>query len=155
MGQKLGAVPLLGGGAGSPCNTLRPGSRPTFVPSGILIHPAICLQQIWAENWGLRPRPFGEGELGPHVTHCGLDRGLPSYQVASLSIQPFGHNKHRPKIGGLCMCPFGEGGPGSPSNTMWPGPRFTTCMPSFILIRPTVWPQYTNVTDRTDSGTIA
>jgi len=23
-------------------------------------------------------------------------------------------------------------------------------MPSFILIRPTVWPQYTNVTDRTD-----
>ena len=24
------------------------------------------------------------------------------------------------------------------------------CMPSFILIRPTVWPQYTSVTDRTD-----
>jgi len=23
-------------------------------------------------------------------------------------------------------------------------------MPSFILIRPTVWPQYTNITDRTD-----
>ena len=23
-------------------------------------------------------------------------------------------------------------------------------MPSFILIRPTVWPQYTNVTDRQD-----
>ena len=33
------------------------------------------------------------------------------------------------------------------SNTMWPGPR-PTCMPSFILIHPTVWPQYTNVTDR-------
>ena len=32
---------------------------------------------------------------------------------------------------------------------MWPGPRHT-CMPSFILIRPTVWPQCTNVTDRTD-----
>jgi len=30
---------------------------------------------------------------------------------------------------------------------MWPGPR-PTCMPSFILIRPTVWPQYTNVTDK-------
>jgi len=27
------------------------------------------------------------------------------------------------------------------------GPR-PTSMPSFILIRPTVWPQYTNVTDR-------
>jgi len=24
----------------------------------------------------------------------------------------------------------------------------TTCMPSLILIHPTVWPQYTNVTDR-------
>jgi len=39
------------------------------------------------------------------------------------------------------------GGAGSPSNTMWPGPR-PTSMPSFILIRPIVWPQCTNVTDR-------
>jgi len=37
---------------------------------------------------------------------------------------------------------------GSPSNKPWPGTR-PTCMPSFILIRPR--PQYTNVTDRTDS----
>jgi len=28
-------------------------------------------------------------------------------------------------------------------------------MPSFILIHTTVWPQYTNVTDRTDNGLIA
>jgi len=31
-------------------------------------------------------------------------------------------------------------------------------MPSFILIHPTIWPQYTNVTDRigqTDNGLIA
>jgi len=28
-------------------------------------------------------------------------------------------------------------------------------MPSLILIRPTVWPQYTNVTDRTANGLIA
>ena len=35
------------------------------------------------------------------------------------------------------MCPFGGGGPGSPSNTMWPGPR-PCCMSSFILIRLTV-----------------
>jgi len=41
------------------------------------------------------------------------------------------------------------GGAGSPSKAMWPGPRHT-CVPSFILIRPTVWPQYTNVTDMTD-----
>ena len=38
---------------------------------------------------------------------------------------------------------------GSPSSTMWPVPR-PTSMPSFILIHPTVWPQYTNVTDRQD-----
>ena len=39
-------------------------------------------------------------------------------------------------------------GAGSPSNTMWPGSR-PTSLPSGIFILPTVWPQYTNVTDRT------
>jgi len=56
----------------------------------------------------------------------------------------------------------GEGLAGISSNTIWPGPR-PTCMPSFTLIHPTVWPQYTNVTDRTgqtdrdrqDNGPIA
>jgi len=43
--------------------------------------------------------------------------------------------------------PFFGGGAGSQSNRMWPGTR-PICMPSFILIRPTVWPQQTNVTDR-------
>jgi len=54
MGQKLGAVPLMGetGSPSYPCNTMWPG------------------------------------------------RGLPSYQLASLSIQPFRHNRHGPKIGG-------------------------------------------------------
>jgi len=37
--------------------------------------------------------------------------------------------------------------PWYPSNTMWPGPR-PTSVPSGILIHPTVWPQYTKVTDR-------
>jgi len=50
------------------------------------------------------------------------------------------------------MCSFRGGGDRSPPNTMWPGPR-PTCMPSFILIRPTVWPQYTNVTDRQTNRT--
>ena len=49
----------------------------------------------------------------------------------------------------LGVCPFKGGRAGSPSNTMWPGQR-PTCVPSFILIRPTVWPQCTNVTDRQD-----
>ena len=42
-----------------------------------------------------------------------------------------------------------SGGAASPSNTMWFGPR-PTSIPSGILILPTVWPQYTNVTDRQD-----
>jgi len=49
-------------------------------------------------------RPFGHnrhgpkvgrgccGGLGPHLTQCGVGWGLPLYQVASWSIQPFGHN---------------------------------------------------------------
>jgi len=42
--------------------------------------------------------------------------------------------------------PLGRGA-GSLSNTMWPWPR-PTCMSSFTLIHPTVWSQYTTVTDR-------
>jgi len=59
-GPKIGgSAPFCEGGAGSPSNTKSPGPRPTSIPSGILIHPAIWLQQIWAENWGLCR--FGEG----------------------------------------------------------------------------------------------
>jgi len=88
-------------------------------------------------------------ELGPHLTQYRLGWGLPSYQVASWSIQPFSHNTHGPEIGlGLCLF-FGGGRAGSSSNTMWPGPR-PASMPSGILLHPTVWPQYANVTDRTD-----
>jgi len=182
MGRKLGGSALFGG-AGSPRNTMWPRPRPTFVPSGILIHTAIWPQKTWTENWGRGLRTkwhldlssrlatidigrklgggapfFGRGSWGPHLSQCGLGRGLPTCQVPSWSIQPFGHNRHGPKIVGLC--PFWGGGAGSPSNTMWPGSR-PTCLPSFILIHPTVWPQYTNVTDRpdrteqTDSGLIA
>ena len=43
-------------------------------------------------------------------------------------------------------------GAGSSSNTLWPGPSSTSA-PSFILIDPTVWPQYVDVTDRTDRKT--
>jgi len=49
---------------------------------------------------------------------------------------------------GDCCAPL-RGGAESPSNTISPGPR-PTCVPSGILIHPTVWPQYTNVTDRQD-----
>jgi len=49
----------------------------------------------------------------------------------------------------VCVCPFIIlfRGAGSPSNTMWFGPM-PTSIPSGILIHPTVWPQYTNVTNK-------
>jgi len=52
------------------------------------------------------------------------------------------------------------GGAGTPSNTVWPGPR-PASIPSGILIHLTIWPQYTNVTVRQtrktgqDNGPIA
>jgi len=61
------------------------------------------------------------GDLGPRLIQCGLGRGLLPYQVWSSSIQPFGHNKNGPKIGG--SAPFLGRGAGSPSSTMWPGPH--------------------------------
>jgi len=38
-------------------------------------------------------------ELYPHLTQCGLGRGLPPYQVASKSIKPFGHSTPTSKTG--------------------------------------------------------
>ena len=48
--------------------------------------------------------PLSRGELRPRLTQCNRGRGLLPCQVASSSIQPFGHNRHGPKIGwGLCF----------------------------------------------------
>ena len=51
MGQKFGGCALLGGGAAFTCNTMRPWSKPTFVPSDTLIHPAVWPQQTRTEIW--------------------------------------------------------------------------------------------------------
>jgi len=85
-----GSAPFLGRGPGSPCSIMWPGTRPTSMPSAILIHPAVWPQRTWAENWGLCP--FGGGGAGSHLTQCGQGRGLPACQVSSWSVQPFGHN---------------------------------------------------------------
>ena len=50
MGQKLGTVPLLG--ELGPHVTVWHGPSPTFLPSGILVYPAVWPQQTWAKNWG-------------------------------------------------------------------------------------------------------
>jgi len=52
MGGKLGTGYGPFGWAGFPCDTMWPGPRPTFVPSGMLIQPPVWPQQTWAENWG-------------------------------------------------------------------------------------------------------
>jgi len=72
--------------------------------------------QQFSEGWPLNhnrhdPKKWGGGavpvsvceEAGPHLTQCGLDRGLPPYQVASSSTQPFGHNRHEPKSRGAAV----------------------------------------------------
>jgi len=70
-----------------------------------------------------------------------------TFVASSILIYPAnGYNRHGLKIGGE-LCPFEGRETGSPCNTMWPGPR-PTSVPSFTLIHPTVWPQYTNITDR-------
>ena len=81
------------------------------------------------------------GEAGPNtgLTLCGLGRGLLPHQVASSSIQPFGHNIHGAKnwVGAVSYFLWGAG---SPSKTKSPGPR-TTSIPSGILVHPAVWKQ--------------
>ena len=71
MNRKLGAVPLLGGGAATISVTTSPAPRFTSVPSYILIYPAVWAEETWAENWGgrLRPAPFlGRGARSPSYT---------------------------------------------------------------------------------------
>jgi len=54
-GRKVGVLRPFLEGAGFPSNTMSPGPRHTFVPSGILIHPAVWPQQPWPKIAGLCP----------------------------------------------------------------------------------------------------
>jgi len=111
---------------------------------------------------GLGPL-FGEGSGVPSKTKSPgpSPTSIPSSILIPTAIWP--QQIWAKNWWGVAPPPFGGGGAGFPSNTMWPEPRPTrqrlTRMPSFILIRPTVWPQYTNVADRqtgqTDNGPIA
>ena len=52
-----------------------PGPRPASIPSGILIHPAIWPQQIWADNWELTAVPLsGRGAGSPIFIKHNLTR---------------------------------------------------------------------------------
>ena len=112
-----------------------------LIPSGTLIDPAIWPQHIWAKNCGAQPS-FWEGELGPHLAQCGLERGpLPCQCHLDLTRRLATIDMGR-KLG--APPPFWGGGwvPMIPYNTKSPGPR-PTSIPSGILIHPAIWPQQT------------
>ena len=89
MGRKLGAVPLWGGGAGSPSNTMWPEPRPTSVPSGILMDPAVWPHQIWAKNWGLCPLFGGKSWVSSNTMWPGpRPTSLPSFVLIPLTVWP-------------------------------------------------------------------
>jgi len=109
-----GGCALLGeGDLGPPSNTMSPWPRSTSLPSGILMYSAIWPQQTCAENWGCVP--FGEGSWVPVYRNVAWVeaylRGLPPYQMAFCSIQPFGHNRHGPQMShmmlALLLCAVG------------------------------------------------
>ena len=86
------------------------------------------------------------GELGPHLTQSPGPR--PTSNPSGILIHPaIGPQwTWAENWGALPLL----GRSWVPSNTMWPGSRPTSMrMLSFILIHPTICPQYTNVTDRT------
>ena len=152
IGRKVegAAEPLSVGGAGSSSNTMWPWAEAYSIPNGILIHPAVWLQQIWAENWGLSL--FYRGGFGSLCNTMSLGPrpiSLPSdilIHPAILRQQIWAEN--------WGLCPFRKEGAGSPSNTMRPWPR-PTPHAKFHLDTPnrlaTKTPQYTSITDRRDS----
>jgi len=77
MGRNWGEPPFLWG-AGSLFNTVWPGPRPTSLPNGILVHPAVWPQRTWAENGRAVPLLV---ELGPHLAQCGVARGPSPYKL--------------------------------------------------------------------------
>jgi len=91
MGRKLGGalLPFFGEGAGSPSNTKTPGPWPSSVPSGILIHPAILPQQIWADNWGMCPLGGGGAGFRSNTTWPGLRPTCkPSFILIHSTVWP-------------------------------------------------------------------
>jgi len=135
MGRKLGAMPLWGG-AGSPSNTVLHGPRSTSLPSGILIHPAVWPQQARVENWG-DCAPLDGGSPSNTMWPAPRPTSIPSGIWSHPAVWP--QQTWAENCGWLC--PFLGG-------------SWVECMASFILISPTISPQWQ--TDRqTDNGPIA
>ena len=97
-GPKTGEAlpPFWRGRTGSPSNTMSLWSKPTSLPSGILMHPASWPQQIWAENWGPVPHwgrragsPSNTIWPGPRPTR------MPSFILIRPTVLATIHQRHR------------------------------------------------------------
>ena len=100
MGQKLGrmGVPFFLTVARSPSNTKSPGPRSTRIPSGILVHPAVCYNGHWPKIAGLCPFR-GREARSPSNTMPRKPRhtSVPSGILMHPTVWP---QKNGPKIGG-------------------------------------------------------
>ena len=80
IGRKVEVVPFFRGKLGRSSNTILSGPKHISVPVGISIHPEFRHKRHGPKMGG----GFHTlGKLGPHVTQCGLGRGLTTFQVAS------------------------------------------------------------------------
>ena len=84
----------------------------------------------------IRPPAFLRGPAS--ITTCQLCVILFNKSSAVAEMGDRDNNRYGPKRGGGCYAPLTEAG--TPSNTMWPGPR-PISMPSAIMIHPAVLPQ--------------
>jgi len=140
-----GCTPFSGeGGTGSQSSTMWPGPR--LPPCQV---PVWSIQSFGHKRHGPKIgwfAPFWWGGAGFPSNNVGW---VEAYLPTNWHLHPSSHLATTDMGRKLRGCAPLGGGPGFPSNTMWPGPR-PACMPCFILICPTVWPLYTNVTDRQD-----
>jgi len=127
-------MPLSGGRAGSPSNTMSPVPRSSSLPSGILIHQPFDHNRHRPKIGGLLSPFFGRVDLTqcvlrPTSVVCTTWHLDPSSRLATI---------HGPKSGGAAVTLF----LGVPiyHNVAWPRP---TSVPTDILIHPAVWPQQT------------
>ena len=86
------------GGMGGPLQSIGILSRELWNKSSVVAEMGNRGHNTHESKRGGCCAPF-VGELGPHLTQCGLGQGLLPYQVASSSIQLFGHNRRELEIG--------------------------------------------------------
>ena len=87
--------------------------------------------------WGPDPPCEGAilGDTTPIVNYRDFLRELCNKSSAVAEMGDRGHNRHAPKEGAALL--LSRRGPGSPSNTMWPGPR-STSVPNGVFIHSAV-----------------